>query len=1034
MAMSHSRSSMPSICQGNDNSEIFVTKMNTTGTALLFSTLIGDTDGISDFSSGIALDPADNIYIAGYTESDAFPTVHPYQNTDKGGIGVTTAFLTKIGEQVVTHFQVQVLAPPATAGTPISVVVSALDADNDIVQDYQGTIHFLSSDLAAVLPADYTFTLGDAGSHTFNVTLETAALQSVTVFDVADPSAQGTASVQVNPNVVAGFTVTGFPSSILTGMAHAFTVTAVDHYGNRVTGYTGTVQLSSSDSTAKFSPVLYTFKTTDKGLHTFTATLNTRGVQSLMVNDPTNNISGSEDNIAVSPATHFTVTAAQGTTFTAGVPFTITVKALDARNQIDTAYAGTVAFTSSDLLVSPSHGLPGNTAFVPATDFGVKQFTVTLESAGSRSITVSDANNTSISGKATIIVAAGTATQFLVSGYPTSTAIGAAHPFAITAADQYGNPTSYVGPVQFSSSDNAAVFSPASYTFVAADKGKHVINAILNTRGSQSLKVTGTGNLSGSETGILVAPATHLTAVGSTTTPTAGVSFTVTITARDALNKTDTAFLDYVHVSTTDLAAEQTPGDMPADHTFGPTDAGVFSFTITLATAGAQKITFTDTTRKTVVGTITVTVERGPVSQLEISGYPADALVNTPHTFKVTAVDAGGNRIAGYAGTVTFTGSVQGLPASYHFVPADAGQHTFTASFTTAGSESLGVSDGADSGSDAVTVYALAPSIAGPTAAVPGQPLSYVFTASTTAAPRRRRLHYDINWNGVIQTIKGPNGITVPHTFTATGVPIVTVTVVDATGVSSVPASQTVAVTTVAMEPDPSNAGKTDLVVGGGAGNNTISLLPTNAAGTSILVNVNNQAQGTFTPTGHILVYGQAGNDTIQELTGAIGGNAVFITIPAVLDGGSGNDTLIAAGSSAPNILLGHNGKDVLIGGTGRNILIGGLGASTLYGRGQDDILIPGATSFDANLPALFALMNEWNSNAAYATRVGQLLGTISGGLNGSDFLNLTTVQRIAADDVMYGEGGMDWFFFTSKGAVVDQIKEKSAGDIITPL
>jgi len=659
---------------------------------------------------------------------------------------------------------------------------------------------------------------------------------------------------------------------------------------------------------------------------------------------------------------------------------------------------------------------------------------VTFDSAGSRSVTITDANNKLITGKDTFLVVANSAFQFLVSGYPTTTAIGASHPLTITAEDKYHNPTSYIGPVQFSSSDNMAVFAPASYTFVAADKGKHVIHAILKTRGSQSLIVTGAGNITGSETGILVAPATHITGVASTSTPTAGVSFTVTIAARDALNLTDTAFADNVHVTTTDVAATQTPGNLPADHTFVSGNSGVFQFTITLATAGTQKITFTDTTRNTVVGTIAVTVERGLVSELVISGYPTDALENTAHIFKVTAEDAGGNRIANYGGTVTFTGNVLGLPLSYHFVPADAGQHTFTTSFTTAGNESLGVSDGAADGSDIVTVYSLAAGIAGPTVAVPGQPLAYVFTASTTTLPASVLFTYHISWNGAAQTIKGPNGVTVPFTFTTAGSQTISMTVVDVSGISSTPTALNVTVTTVAMETDPGNATKTDLVVGGGTGNNTIYLLPTNAAGTSVLVSVNNSMQGTFTPTGHILVYSQAGNDTIQELTATISGAIVFITIPAVLDGGTGNDTLIAAGSSAPNVLLGHNGKDVLIGGIGRNILIGGLGASALYGRGNDDILIPGTTSFDTNLLALFAIMNEWSSSTAYATRVGHLLATISGGLNGIYYLNLITVQQISADDVMYGEGGMDWFFFTSQGTAVDQIKEKSTGDIITPL
>ena len=55
--------------------------------------------------------------------------------------------------QVATHFSV---AAPATAATSIffSVTVVALDASNNTVAGYSGTVHFSSSDPQAVLPGD----------------------------------------------------------------------------------------------------------------------------------------------------------------------------------------------------------------------------------------------------------------------------------------------------------------------------------------------------------------------------------------------------------------------------------------------------------------------------------------------------------------------------------------------------------------------------------------------------------------------------------------------------------------------------------------------------------------------------------------------------------------------------------------------------------------------------------------------------------------------------------------------------------------
>lgn len=52
--------------------DIFVCKLNATGSALIYSTFLGGTS--TDCAYGIALDSADNAYITGYTRSVNFPT------------------------------------------------------------------------------------------------------------------------------------------------------------------------------------------------------------------------------------------------------------------------------------------------------------------------------------------------------------------------------------------------------------------------------------------------------------------------------------------------------------------------------------------------------------------------------------------------------------------------------------------------------------------------------------------------------------------------------------------------------------------------------------------------------------------------------------------------------------------------------------------------------------------------------------------------------------------------------------------------
>lgn len=75
--------------KGSQNA--FVTKINPSGTAFVYSTYLGGST--SDGGGGITADSAGNAYVAGGASSADFPTVHPLQSTLKGA---SNAFLNKI--------------------------------------------------------------------------------------------------------------------------------------------------------------------------------------------------------------------------------------------------------------------------------------------------------------------------------------------------------------------------------------------------------------------------------------------------------------------------------------------------------------------------------------------------------------------------------------------------------------------------------------------------------------------------------------------------------------------------------------------------------------------------------------------------------------------------------------------------------------------------------------------------------------------------------------------------------------------------
>jgi hypothetical protein len=187
----------------------------------------------------------------------------------------------------------------STAGTAVSFYVMALDAYNNRATSYLGTVHFTSSDVQAVLPADYTFVPGDQGRRTFTATLKTAGTQSVTATDTSTPAMTRKQSLTVTPAAASSFAVTGYPTSTSVGASHTFVVTALDPYGNVATGYTGTVMFASSDPGA-ILPVAFTFSASNAGTFTFTATFETAGTQSLVVTDKnTASVKGSETGIVV---------------------------------------------------------------------------------------------------------------------------------------------------------------------------------------------------------------------------------------------------------------------------------------------------------------------------------------------------------------------------------------------------------------------------------------------------------------------------------------------------------------------------------------------------------------------------------------------------------------------------------------------------------------------------------------------------------------------------------------------------------------
>jgi hypothetical protein len=278
----------------------FASELNASGSALLFSTYLGGSGGANGY--GIALDSSANVYVTGEAGANFPTTPGAYQMTYGGSTGGGEAFVAKISLTPLPpspSFAVAGFPSPTTAGVAHTFTVTALNADGTVNTAYTGTVHFASNDLQAVLPANYTFTTADQGTHTFTATLKTAGSRSITVTDTVTGSITGYESgIVVQPTAAVKFVLSA-PSSVTHGMAFSVTLTAYDAYGNVAAGYTGTVHFSSSDSTATL-PANYTFTTTDAGVHAFTGViLRKKGKQTITVTDRLNSALTATDTISV---------------------------------------------------------------------------------------------------------------------------------------------------------------------------------------------------------------------------------------------------------------------------------------------------------------------------------------------------------------------------------------------------------------------------------------------------------------------------------------------------------------------------------------------------------------------------------------------------------------------------------------------------------------------------------------------------------------------------------------------------------------
>jgi len=340
-------------------------------------------------------------------------------------------------------------------------------------------VHFSSTDAAAALPPDSTL---NAGHGSFSATLATSGPQTITVSDAAN-SLSTTVAVTVDARATSlGLSA---PATATAGAGFSVSVTAKDAAGNTVTAYGATIHFGTSDTSA--GVVLPPDSTLPGGQGTFPVTLARSGSQTVTVSD-TNGLTATVT-VDVRAASATRLALATTASPVAGVSFPFTVMAQDQFGNTDTAYAGTVRFTSTD--TSAGVVLPPN----PTLASGQAMLQATLTKSGAQTITATDAATASIAGDLRVTVAPGAAATMSLDA-PGSAKVGQSFNITVTLKDPFGNvATGYRGTVHFTTSDPLpTAVVPPDHTFTIADAGSYSFSATLWTPPSQTITVKDTTN------------------------------------------------------------------------------------------------------------------------------------------------------------------------------------------------------------------------------------------------------------------------------------------------------------------------------------------------------------------------------------------------------------------------------------------------------------------------------------------------------------------------------------------------------------
>ena len=574
-----------------------------------------------------------------------------------------------------------------TAGIPFHITVNACDASWNLVNTVTHSIQILSTDASASLPAAAQLV---GGTGDFLVILNAGGNFTVYAHDQSDVTIPDGASSAVRSIVLQSLEISNIARNQTAGVAIAATITARDPNGDVVTGFSGNVQLDqlTSFGQGRISPATVSLTSGQWSgsvtVYRADETDPTRGnvfVAAAVAGHPTQ--SGVSNAFVVSPAAFRrvqivvpgqsplpgSVTGITGVPASqaAGRSFTVTVYATDDYwNQVSNGDAVRVA-SSTDPADTPVNG---------SLSGGFRQFSFTLMTVGTQTLTVTDQTNTSITSMTSvgIQVIPSAADHFAFQAIPSPQVAGVPVTITIRATDPSGNTVfGYAGDAVLAPNTGSGTSTPTLITFVA---GVWTGPVTFYGAGS-SVRLTCTDfsapPTTGTSANITVNPGTFVklqiilpgetakggTATGKTGTPsdqTAGTPFPVIVRGVDAYWNVVSGIGDRISFTSTDAFA-----GLPAETTLV---SGQLTFPGRLFKRGVQTISVQDVDNSGIQANTSgnVTIVGGPFARVlvlapgespapgTVSGRTGTATaqsINYAFTLTVLATDQWWNPVTG---------------------------------------------------------------------------------------------------------------------------------------------------------------------------------------------------------------------------------------------------------------------------------------------------------------------------------------------------------------------------------------------------